>query len=520
MDLLIRNCTVIDGSGAPAYPGSVGLHRGKLALFPGSAAPAAKEVVDGTGLTAVPGFIDAHSHGDLLLQSPYATLSKASQGFTTEIAGQCGVSMFPARPREAEDFSRFLSGIAPSPDLPADLGACESAGTFFAWLQERRHPLTTRSFVGHGALRLWAMGYADRRPEETELSRMKAMLRRCIREGALGLSTGLVYAPSCYGDNEEILSLLRVVHEEGGVYACHPRNEADRCVEARAEQMELARQADVPLCVSHLKAAGRDNWGKPERMLRDIQQAAERGQRILIDDYPYTAGCTSLNVSIPPKYFTEGLPGLVTALRSRSERAAIRAALCRKTEYENYIYNCGGFDHVFIGSCPVTREAEGLFVSEYAQRQGKDPFDAYFDLLADNGGLGLGVYFHMDEADVVAILSHPLCALGTDGLLGPAGENPHPRAFGSTGRFYNLLVREKKLLSPEQAVRKMTGLPTDFLHLADKGYLRDGYDGDLVLLDLPRFSDAASYKNGAKLTAGVERVYAGGTCIYRQGELL
>lgn len=513
MELIIQNCSIVDGTDAPAYTGSVGFTSGKLRVFRGAKPPETGETIDARGLTLVPGFLDAHSHGDLTLKSPFAALSKLSQGFTTQIAGQCGASMFPAGGGHADLFPKFASGIAPHPDLPDDLERLSGAKGFFGWLDTLHNPITTKSFVGLGTLRLWAMGYEDRRPDETDLARMKDMLRRCIREGALGLSSGLVYAPCRYADNDEILALLRVVHEEGGFYATHPRNEADYAVESRRESIRLAMEADVPLCVSHLKAAGRDNWGKPKQILSDIDRAVENGLSALIDCYPYTAGSTALNVSIPPRYFTRGPGGLVKALCDPHEREAIREEMGRKSDYENYVYNCGGFSGVFVSSCPADHSAEGMFVTEYAEKTGQDPFDAYCDILIRNGGLGLGVYFHMSEDDVAEILAHPLCVLGTDGLIGAPTENPHPRAFGSTARLYDLMVKKRGLLTPEQAIRKMSGQAADFFRLPGKGRIQDGCDADAVLLDLNEFRDTATYRHGASLCEGVRAVFAGGRRI-------
>ena len=510
MDTLIQNCMIYDGTGNPAFRGSVGFSRGVMRVFRGNDVPQSKNIIDAGGLALVPGFIDAHSHGDLTLVSPYATRSKLSQGITTQIAGQCGVSLFPYGGAGEAQFTRFVSGIAPYPDLPEQLSRLESAAGFYSWLESIDNPITTKCFVGHGALRLWAMGYENRKPDAGELDRMKAMLRRCIREGALGLSTGQVYAPSCYADNDEILALLRVVHEEGGVYANHPRNEGDRVVEARAETMRLALEADVPLCVSHLKAAGRQNWGKPQTMLNSLDQAVERGLRAIIDCYPYTAGCTSLNVSIPPRYFTSGMSGLLRALKDSHEREIIREEMSRISDYDNYVYNSGGFSGVYVSSCPVDHRAEGMFISEYAKETDMDPFDAFCDILIRNNGLGLGIYFHMSEDDMTQILSHPLCVLGTDGLIGKSSENPHPRAFGSTARAYDLLVREKKLLSPEAMIHKMTAQAADFLGLTAKGRIADGAVADALLIDLDAFRDTATYQNGNALTTGIKRIFIGG----------
>jgi N-acyl-D-amino-acid deacylase len=354
------------------------------------------------------------------------------------------------------------------------------------------------------------MGYENRKPDTGELKRMQDMLRRCIREGALGLSTGLVYAPSCYAGNEEILALLRVVHEEGAIYATHPRNEGDHVIEARAESIRLALEADVPLCVSHMKAAGRQNWGKPHEVLRQLDAAVEQGLCALMDSYPYLAGCTSLNVSIPPRYFTQGLDGMVKALQNPTEREIIREEIARQSDYDNYVFNSGGFSGVYVSSCPIDHSAEGMFISDYAKQRGIDAFDAYCDILIKNKGLGLGIYFHMSESDVVEILTHPLCVLGTDGLIGKTGENPHPRAFGGTAHAYNLLVRQKKLLSPEAMIHKMSGQTAEFFNLERKGRILDGMDADALLLDLKAFCDTATYENGSGITAGIRRIFVGG----------
>ena len=512
-DYLLKNCSVIDGTGAPAFAANVGFVDGRVHLFRDGECPPAKETIDACGLTLVPGFLDAHSHGDLTLVSPFATRAKLGQGITTQIAGQCGVSLFPASAHQGDVFSRFVSGIAPYPDLPESMARLESARSFFSWLDTLSNPLTIKSFVGHGSLRLWAMGYENRRPDTGELTRMQDMLRRCIREGALGLSTGLVYAPSCYADNEEILALLHVVHEEGAIYATHPRNEGDSVEEARAESIRLALEADVPLCVSHLKAAGRRNWGKPRKMLETLDRAVDQGLRALVDCYPYTAGCTSLNVSIPPRYFAHGLGGLVDALQSRTERAIIREEMSRPSDYDNYALNSGGFTGVYVSSCPVDHSAEGMFVSDYAAKLGKDPYDAFFDLLIANNGLGLGIYFHMNEDDVVSILTHPLCVIGTDGLVGREGENPHPRAFGTMAQAYNLLVRKRQLLTPEAMIHKMSGQTAAFFGLSGKGVLADGMDADALLLDLDAFTDTATYQNGAAPCEGIRGVFIGGRRI-------
>ena len=513
MEVLLKNVTVIDGTGAPAYQGSIGFEHGKLRIFREQGpAVTAETVVDGTGLTACPGFIDAHSHGDLNILSDYATASKITQGITTQVAGQCGYSMFPCNYSDAASYERYIAGVSTHPDFPQDVSVtCRSAGPWLDWVHGSGSPLTTFPLVGHGALRLWAMGYEQRKPDATELKRMKDMLRQCMREGAIGLSTGLVYAPCCYAEDDEIISLLEVVREEGGYYATHPRNEADYTVEAVQGSIDTAKAAGVPLCISHLKAAGRDNWGKPHIILENIRKAREQdGMRIMMDCYPYMAGNTALNVSIPPRYFKHGLSGLVEALKDPVEREVIREEISRKSDYENYILNCGGFSGVYVSSSPIDHSAEGKFIDAYAKELGIDPFDAYCDILIKNGGLSLAIYFHMCEDDVAEILSDPWCAVGTDGLLGLPTENPHPRTFGTMPRAFHFLTDEKHLMTPEAAIHKITGLPAEFLRLPGKGKLVDGYDADVLLIDMAGFRDTSSYAHGSSRAEGIIKVYTGG----------
>ncbi|MDO4565522.1 MAG: amidohydrolase family protein [Clostridia bacterium] len=520
MKTKISNVRVIDGSGKPAFLGDVGIDwNGRLQVLKPNSGVKAKDELDGTGLTVTPAFIDAHSHGDLVMSSEYATLSKLNQGIGTQIAGHCGVSLFPYLQGDGEEYLRFVSGIAPYPGLPKSAFALESYGSFRDWMESIGNPIDTRCFVGHGTLRLMAMGYANRRPDSTELERMKAALRRSMREGALGLSTGLVYAPCCYADNEEILALLRVVAEEGGFYATHPRNEADSVVEARRESLKLAKEAGVPLCVSHLKAAGRDNWGKPKVCLADIDAALEEGMKILIDCYPYTAGNTSLNVSIPPRYFKKGLKGLLDALDSPTEREIIRLEMERKSDYDNYIYNSGGFSGTYVSSCPFFHDAEGMFLTDYAKKVGLSPFDAYCDILIKNQGLGLGIYFHMSEDDLHTIFAHPRCAVSTDGLIGKEGDNPHPRSFGTMPRAFRFMTEERGICSREEAVHRMTGLPAGFFGLRNKGLVRDGYDADLLLIDEAAFADQASYANGDRLCSGIVMMFIKGKTVYKENRI-
>ena len=361
LDVLIENCTVIDGTGAKAYTGNVGIANGRLTL---NKAPA-RTVIDGRGLTLLPGFIDAHSHGDLV-HNDFSALSKLSQGITTEACGQCGVSMWPMA--EEAVHSRFAAGICPHPVLPPQ-GARERFSDYLKYIDGSSR-LNCAMFVGHGALRLAVMGYDPAKPSAAQLNSMKALLREAMQGGALGLSTGLVYTPNRYACADEVIALLAPVRELGGIYATHVRNEGDSVIEAEQEALYIAKQARMPLWISHLKAAGRQNWGKPGRILELFDSAIAGGMSLTVDCYPYLAGMTSLNVSIPPRFMEGGADALSARLNDPAVVNAIRAEIAVQAGYDNYVFNSGGFGGVMVGSCPYFHAAEGMFISDYAKSVG------------------------------------------------------------------------------------------------------------------------------------------------------
>lgn len=522
LDLCIYNANIIDGTGKLAFPGSVGIAGGRIACVQGreeNLLPA-KAVLDAKGMTLCPGFIDAHSHGDLMLESDFSAISKLSQGITTQVAGQCGVSMCPADPERFQEFTRFVSGIAPYPTLPKNAEATAGFDAYARYIEGLALPLNIALFTGHGALRLWAMGYDDAAPTQAQLETMESMLRECIQAGSLGLSTGLVYAPGCYGREAEITALLKAAKAEGGMYATHVRDESDGLVEAEQEAVRCAQGADIPLIISHFKAAGRRNWGKPQRILKEVfDPAIARGLQITVDHYPYLAGMTSLNVSIPPRFRKDGMEALLRHLEDPAALQEIRAEMEEPHGYDNYIYNSGGFGGALVSSCPFFHGAEGMTIAAYGEKTGQEPFEAYMDILRQNKGLGLGVYFHMCEEDLLAIAQYPHSVIGTDGLLGKPEENGHPRAFASFVRAIEYYVREKKLFSMEEMIRRMSGLPADRLGLYGKGLIAAGMDADLVLLDLDTLRTRADYTDSNRTCLGVETVFVAGEPAYSKGIL-
>lgn len=505
LDLLIKNVNIIDGSGKKAYIGDVGIKDGKIRIGERQA----QEEISADGLTLTPGFIDAHSHSDITLTDDFSSLSKLSQGITTHIGGNCSISMFPIA--DADAFLKFAKAYCSCPSVPNDIAMLSTPEGYAEYLRNIPLRLNMAYYTGMGSLRLYAMGYSDKKPNASELNVMKEMLGRAIDSGSLGLSTGLVYVPNCYSSKNEIIELLNIVKAHNGYYATHVRNESDLVIEAYDEALECAKITGVPLFLSHFKAAGKRNWGKPAKILDKVDKCIKEGMDITLDHYPYLAGMTSLNVSIPPEYRKDGNAKLAEYLNDRLIISKIRERMrFSAKDYENYVIACGGFDGVMVSSCPYDHSAEGKTITEYAKEIGQGPFETYISILKANKGLGLGIYFHMCQDDLLTIAKYPNTIIGTDALFGEPGENVHPRAFGTFPQGYDLYVNKNKIFTQEEYIHRITGFAADRFGFKHKGLIADGYDADIVLLDLSNFKPAATYKNSNLISKGIKAVFVNG----------
>lgn len=516
LDLLIRNASVVDGSGAPAWTGDVGVWNGRITLQ--TKGETAAEEINAEGLTLCPGFIDSHSHGDMSVGTNHGTLCKVSQGVTTEVGGQCGQSPFPVSARFVEQLRGVLAFAPDFYNMPYEkFSGFES---FYRYVEALPLVLNEMFLVGHNTLRTSVMGVENRPASSQELQLMKECLRDAMEHGAVGLSSGLIYIPGVYAPTEEVIELCKVIKPYGGIYATHMRNEAKDVVKSVQEAIFIAEQADVPLVASHHKICGRANWGKSAETLRLIDEAAARGVRVMIDQYPYEANMTALNVCIPPRYFSDGMPALLEKLRDPLWRVRIASEMDDPDGgYDNFYLNSGGFTGVFISASPAVPEAEGMTIDEYAQKVGKTGFDTYFDLLLANEGGGNGIYFAMDEREVERIYLHGRTMVGSDGLCFSLEEKGHPRAWGTFIRPLRLFAQERGLISFEQAVRKQTFLTAECWGIRNKGLIAEGYDADLVLLDRAKLYDRATYQNSNQKADGVACVFVKGKPVYRDGSL-
>ncbi len=514
LDLLIKNAEIIDGTGKKGYKGNVGIKDGKIVFGERQAL----EEIDADGLSIIPGFIDAHSHSDITAFDDFSSLSKLSQGVTTHVGGNCSASMAPVK--NFDSFLKFIKGFCTCPSIPDDISVLSSPEKYAEYLKNSKLRLNIAYFTGMGTLRLYAMDYSDKKPSVSQISVMKEMLGRAIDCGSLGLSTGLVYVPNCYSSTDEVCKLLKTVKEHNGLYATHVRNESNHVTEAYDEALECAYKADVPLFLSHFKAAGRKNWGKPAVILKRVDEYERNGLRVTLDHYPYLAGMTALNISIPPEFRKDGTGKLTEYLSDKTALDKIKERMLSYcNDYENYIQACGGFDGVLVSSCPYDKAAEGMYVTEYAQKTDMEPMEAYFDILRKNKGLGLAVYFHMCESDLIDIASHKNVTVGSDALFGKPGENIHPRAFGTFPQAYDLYVRNKKIYSKEEFVYRATGFVAERFGFKSKGKIADEYDADLVLIDFNEFAPKADYKSSNQLCTGIKSVFVNGKEAYNKNGL-
>jgi N-acyl-D-amino-acid deacylase len=512
LDLLIRGGLVVDGTGAPARPADVAIEGDRIAAVERLPEARARRVVDATGLAVAPGFIDMHSHADYTLPGLPTADSKVHQGFTLEVVGNCGASPAPV---DAERRAAVMetAGLA-TPPLAWDWS---SFGSFLDRLRRPGTSVNVAALVGHGTVRIHAMGMRDDAPTPAERSAMETAVRRAMGEGAAGLSTGLIYPPGVYADTDEIVALARVVARAGGFYASHIRGEGDTLLEAIAEAIEVGRRAGLPVQISHLKASGRPNWPKLARAIEVIEAARAEGLDVTADMYPYTAGSTTLTALLPPWAHVGGRPALLARLGDPAERARLRAAL----EGPGLAHGAG-WEAISICACPPRPAWEGRTLQELAAERGTAPAETVLDVLHEAGGEAEMILFMMSEDNVTRGLGYSQVMIGSDGegraARGPyATGKPHPRNYGTCPRFLGHYVRERGILPLEEAVRKMTGLPASRLRLPDRGVVRPRAYADVVVFDPERIADTATFQDPHRYPAGIPWVLVNGEPVVAEG---
>jgi len=501
--LLLRGGMVVDGTGGPPFAADVGVRDGRLAAVGDLSSAEADRTIEAAGFCVSPGFIDIHSHSDFTILLDPRAEGKVRQGVTTEVIGMCGASASPlageklARVRER---NRDLK-IGWS-DLAGYRRRVEGEGTAVNLV-----PLT-----GQGNLRGSVIGYSGRSPAREEMRRMLALLEGELAAGSRGVSTGLVYPPGAFSGFEELAEILRMASAAGGVYSTHMRDESDRVEEAVAEAIALAEETGVSLQIAHLKAQGRRNWERLPRCLERIEAARSRGFSVHCDRYPYVASATDLDVLLPA-WAIEGGPGAeLKRLRDPALRPKLRAGV-ERDDWEAVV--------ISRVSRPGNRELEGMDLRAAARERGTSPADLFFRLLDEEELAVEALFFGMDPANLVRILKRPYAMIGSDASARPvrgplARGRPHPRTFGTFPLVLGDFVREG-ILTLEEAVRKMTGLPAEKLGLDDRGVIRPGAAADLTVFDPGRVRARASYREPFHYPEGIEYVIVNGRVVVEAG---
>jgi N-acyl-D-amino-acid deacylase len=518
-DLVITNGHIIDGTGSPWYSGDVGIRDGKIAAIGNLSGSERKRTIDARGQVVAPGFIDMLGQSEMTILVDPRLPSKIYQGITTEITGEGG-SAAPLNDKIIQADHAVYEHLKITPDW-------RTLRQYFARLEKQGVGINLASYVGATQVRRMVLGDDDKQPTPEQLQQMKVLVRDAMRDGAVGLSTSLEYAPAPYAKTEELIALAAEAAKYGGIYATHMRNESDSVLPAIDEALRIGREAHIPVEIWHIKVAGKKNWGRMPEVIAKINTARAQGADISADTYAYTAWFNSLSAFIPPWAHDGGDAKLIERLKDPATRARIRKdMLTASEEWDNEWQEIPGPEAVMIGVVhnPNLRPFQGKRLADVAKTWSKDPIDALCDLLIQDDAFTSVAVFGMSEPDVALVLQQPWVAIDNDssgtspeGILGQ--DHPHPRAYGTFPRILRKYVREDKKLSLEEAIRKFSALPAQRMRLTDRGVLKAGLWADVVIFDPATVRDLATFENPNQLSQGMEYVLVNGVPVIEQGRM-
>ena len=516
-DLVITNGHIIDGTGSPWYSGDLGIRGGKIAAIGNLSAAPRKRTIDAAGKVVAPGFIDMLGQSELTILVDPRLPSKIYQGITSEITGEGG-SIAPLNDAIIESDRSGYEHFKVTPDW-------RTFRQYFARLEKQGIGINLASYVGATQVRRMVLGDDDKQPTPAQLEQMRDFVREGMKDGAVGVSTSLEYAPAPYAKTEELIALAAEAGKLGGIYATHMRNESDSVLDSIDEALRIGREGHIPVEIWHLKVAGKDNWGRMPEVVAKINAARAAGADVSADTYAYTAWYNGFSAFIPPWAHDGGDPKLVERLKDPATRARIRKDMQTPSkDWDNEWQEIPGPDAIMLGAVENSSLVPllGKRLSEIAKLWNKDPMDAIFDLLIQDPSAEVAV-FGMSQPDVTLALQQPWVAIDNDsegtspeGILGQS--HPHPRAYGTFPRILAKYVREEKVLTLEDAIRKFTALPAQRMRLTDRGVLKAGMWADVVVFDPATVRDRATFDNPNQLSEGMEYVLVNGVPVIDQGQ--
>ena len=505
-DLIIKNGQILDGSGNPSFRGDLAIRSDTIAAVGDLSEATALEVIDAEGMAVAPGFINMLSWANVSLLHDGRSLSDISQGVTLEVMGE-GTSMGPLTSKMK------LEMVDDQGDITFNI-PWTTLGEYLEHLEEKGVSTNVASFVGNGTLRRHVIGLENRVATTEELEQMKDLVRQAMAEGAVGVSSSLLYAPSAYANTEELIELAKVAAEYDGMYISHIRNEGDELLQALEELITVAREADVRSEVYHLKASGEDNWHKMDEAISMIQRARDEGLRVTADMYNYPASSTGLHVQLPDWVRDGGIEAMIERLANPSYRDSILSDIEFSHTPDKILMV--GFQN------PDLRIHQGKYLSELSVEMEKSPEETMIDLIVEDDSRIQVVYFSMSEENLVKKVQQPWMSFCSDaGSYAPEGVflnySTHPRAYGSFARLLAKYVREDQVISLEEAIRKLTSLPAGNLKLEKRGLLEPGYFADVVIFNPETIQDHATFEDPHQLATGVEHVWVNGTQVLKDG---
>ncbi len=504
MDMIIEGGIVIDGSGAEAYKADVGIAGDRITEIGDLRGASAGLKLNADGCFVTPGFIDSHCHTDMYAADYPSAEGKIMQGVTTDICGLCGYSPAPVSSRNLDCYSIQTGKGSRSP---------LSFAEYLKLINGQGNATNMALFVGNTNLRIHAAGNEKRPVSGDEMSLMKELLETAMSEGAFGLSTGLTYVPSKYASTEELAELSKTLVPYGGIYNSHMRNESDKLIDSVLEVIRIAEESGCKGHVSHLKATGKANHGKAVECLKLIDDANKRGVNVTFDAYPYTGSSIALSAILPDWVLSAGFGNDFEVLRDKDNLKRISEDL-QKSDWDNVLLSCG-YSSVYIGDSNGHPEYEGKNLTEIAELLGLSQFEAFIRVLIDSKTKATIIYYAIDEAELIELMQNKYCVIGTDAYArhysGPtAAGKPHPRNYGAFPRFLGHYVLGRKLMPPETAVHKITGMPAKIFNLHGRGELKPSNIADIAVWNPQAIAETGSYEEPWRRPEGIEYVILGG----------
>ncbi|MCC9296588.1 amidohydrolase family protein [Clostridium sp. MT-14] len=525
-DIVIKNGKIISGCGNPWYKADIGIIGDTISHIGNISEKDANEIVDAEDLIVCPGFIDAHSHGDLRILGEPTASEKLMQGVTTEINGQCGIGIAPIKNEDKENWRNYIYGIfGEYPEIHFNWNTLEQ---YLKEVEKKQPSINAGYLVTFGAARLMVMGFDSREPNDDEIKKIVQIIDESMKSGAFGMSLGMIYVPTVFATNRELIETCKIVAENNGVVGIHMRNEGNDLINSVQEVINLTKETGVSFQISHLKAGGKNNWHKSiDKVIKMIELAREDGFDITFDQYPYDSCSTMLRQVLPPWVLDGGNEKMKARISDKDIRVKVNRqingespvdGLTSKAGWDNYA-NLGGWDGILITSVKSknSQKCLGKTIKQLSDEMNKEPIDVVCDLLIkEDGAVGMAVYM-MCEDDVKTILKHELGMVGTDGLY---GGKPHPRLYGTFPKILGKYVRQENLISLTTAIRKITSYPAQRYGIRDRGMILQGMKADITIFDENKIIDNSTFNDPFHYPDGIKYVLVNGKIEVKNNKIV